>query len=63
VELPGPRWACRSVRILTSLIRTPADLARLIEEFVEDEAADGVLYTEPMFSPVLYAHRFRWPLE
>lgn len=31
-------------RVLTSLIRTPEDLARLIQEFVEDEVADGVLY-------------------
>jgi adenosine deaminase len=49
-------------RDLTSLIRTPDDLDRLIHEFVEDEARNGVLYTEPMFSPVLYADRFAWSL-
>lgn len=67
---PPDLWSFRDLaglvdryRVLTSLIRTPEDLARLIEEFVEDEVTDGVLYTEPMFSPVLYAHRFRWSLE
>lgn len=49
-------------RQITDLIRTPQDLARLIGEFVADEAAQGVLYSEPMVGPQLYADRFRWPL-
>lgn len=36
-------------------IATPDDLRRVCREFVEDEAADGVLYSEPM--AVLH----RWP--
>jgi adenosine deaminase len=50
-------------RKVTDLIRTPDDLARLVDEVVADEAAQGVLYSEPMIGPKLYADRFGWPLD
>src|SRR4051812_47260569 len=40
------------------VIRTPDDLARLCREFVEDEAAQGVAYTEPMMGVGYFARQF-----
>jgi adenosine deaminase len=40
------------------VIRTPDDLARVCREFVEDEAAQGVAYTEPMIGVQFFAQRF-----
>jgi adenosine deaminase len=40
------------------VIRTPDDLARLCREFVEDEAAQGVAYTEPMIGLYYFARQF-----
>ena len=40
------------------VIRTPDDLARLCREFVEDEAAQGVAYTEPMIGVYFFARQF-----
>jgi len=39
---------------LLPVFRRPADLERLIDEMVEDAAAEGVTYVEPSFWP--YAH-------
>ncbi len=36
----------------------PEYLARVCRELVEDEAAEGVVYTEPMISVLLHAGRF-----
>jgi len=51
----GDAWTCGSLGeliqkspIAFGLIRTPDDLARLCREFVEDEATQGVAYTQPM---------------
>src|SRR5215207_7671254 len=40
------------------VLRTPDDLARLCREFVEDEAAQGVAYTEPMIGLYYFARTF-----
>lgn len=40
------------------VIRTPDDLARLCREFVEDEAAQGVAYTEPMMGVGYFSRQF-----
>jgi adenosine deaminase len=40
------------------VLRTPDDLARLCREFVEDEAEQGVAYTEPMIGLYFFARRF-----
>jgi adenosine deaminase len=40
------------------VLRTPDDLARLCREFVEDEAAQGVAYTEPMIGLYFFARAF-----
>ena len=45
-----------------NLIRTPEDLARICREVVEDDAAEGVGYTEPAIGPHFYADRFRTPV-
>ncbi|MEU6191006.1 adenosine deaminase [Nocardia sp. NPDC047038] len=47
-------------RQVTDVIATPDDLQRVIREFVADEAAEGVRYSEPMVGPWLYADRFGW---
>ncbi|WP_433620960.1 adenosine deaminase [Nocardia sp. CA-120079] len=49
-------------RQVTDVIATPEDLGRVICEFVADEAAEGVRYSEPMVGPWLYADRFGWPV-
>src|SRR5215212_6466017 len=40
------------------VIRTPDDLARLCREFVEDEAAQGVAYVEPMMGVGYFSRQF-----
>jgi adenosine deaminase len=40
------------------VVRTPDDLARICREFVEDEAAEGVRYTEPMIGVGYFAKKF-----
>jgi adenosine deaminase len=40
------------------VLRTPDDLARLCREYVEDEAAQGVAYTEPMIGLYYFAEKF-----
>jgi adenosine deaminase len=40
------------------VLQTPDDLARLCREFVEDEAAQGVAYTEPMIGLYYFAQKF-----
>jgi adenosine deaminase len=40
------------------VLRTPDDLARLCREFVEDEAAQGVAYTEPMVGVGYFSQKF-----
>jgi adenosine deaminase len=40
------------------VIRTPDDLARVCREFVEDEATQGVRYTEPMIGMVYFSQAF-----
>jgi adenosine deaminase len=42
----------------TEALARPEDLARVCRELVEDEAKEGVVYTEPMISPHLHAGRF-----
>lgn len=42
----------------TGVLSSPEDLARICRELVEDEARNGVVYTEPMVSPNLHAGRF-----
>lgn len=42
----------------TDVLRSLDDIARVCRELVEDEAEDGVVYTEPMISPYLHAGRF-----
>ncbi len=44
-------------------ITSVADLVRIATEFVEDEAAQGVLYTEPMFGPFWWSRRLGIPSE
>jgi len=44
-------------------IRRPESLARICREVVEDDAAQGVLYTQPMISPTYYAERMGLPLD
>jgi adenosine deaminase len=41
------------------VLRTPDDLARICREFVEDEASQGALYTEPMIGVLYFAEQFR----
>ena len=48
-------------RSAMSVIVTPADLARICRELVEDAAAQGVGYIEPMFTPHVYCQAFEWP--
>jgi adenosine deaminase len=50
-------FVTRSV-LAFQLIRTPDDLARLCREFVEDEATQGVAYTEPMIGVYFFARQF-----
>lgn len=59
-------WTCGSLGelilkspIAFGLIRTPDELARLCREFVEDEATQGVAYTQPMIGLYFFAKRFR----
>jgi adenosine deaminase len=40
------------------VIQTPDDLARLCREFVEDEASQGVMYTQPMIGVYYFAQQF-----
>src|SRR3712207_672950 len=40
------------------VIRTSDDLARVCREFVEDEAAEGVRYTEPMIGVGYFSKKF-----
>jgi adenosine deaminase len=47
----------------TRVIKGHEDLARVCRELVEDEARDGVVYTEPMVIPHLHAGRFGLPPE
>jgi adenosine deaminase len=42
----------------TEVLRGPEDLGRICRELAEDEAEDGVVYTEPMVMPHLHAERF-----
>lgn len=42
----------------SELIRHPDDLARICRELVEDEAAEGARYIEPMYVPDRYASVF-----
>ena len=50
-------FVARSV-LAFQIIRTPDDLARLCREFVEDEATQGVTYTEPMIGVYFFARQF-----
>ena len=43
---------------IVSFITEPDDVARICREIVEDEAAQGVQYTEPMIRPATYCERF-----
>jgi adenosine deaminase len=43
---------------IVSFITEPDDVARICREIVEDEAAQGVRYTEPMILPLTYCERF-----
>ena len=43
---------------MVGLILEPEDVARIAREIVEDEAAQGVGYTEPMINPATYAAQF-----
>jgi adenosine deaminase len=43
---------------MVEFIQEPADLARICREIVEDEAAEGVLYSQPMFAPAFYSAPF-----
>ena len=52
-----------SLDAATRVLTRPTDLARICRELVEDEAADGVVYTEPMISPHHHAERFAWSPE
>ena len=45
---------------LRSLVRTPDDLADLLDALLADEAAQGVRYIEPTFRPQHYAAVFGW---
>src|SRR3712207_5397358 len=40
------------------VIQTPDDLARVCREFVEEEAAQGVSYTEPMIGVGYFSKKF-----
>jgi adenosine deaminase len=52
-----PEFIVRSV-LSFQVIRTTDDLARLCREFVEDEAAQGVAYTEPMMGVGFFSRQF-----
>ncbi len=61
--LPGRRFASfadfgAALSAATEVLRSLDDITRLCRELVEDEAEDGVVYTEPMASPHLHAGRF-----
>jgi adenosine deaminase len=43
---------------MVEFIATPDDLRRICREIVEDNAADGVRYIEPMMLPAFYTGRF-----
>ena len=43
---------------MVSYITQPEDVARICREIVEDDAAQGALYTEPMMAPSFYCERF-----
>lgn len=43
---------------MVEFIREPDDVARICREIVEDEAAQGVAYTQPLFVPSFFAARF-----
>jgi adenosine deaminase len=43
---------------MTSYITTPDDLTRICRELVEDDAAQGAAYTEPIILPSFYEERF-----
>lgn len=43
---------------IVSFITQPEDVARICREIVEDEAKQGVWYTEPMIRPATYCERF-----
>ncbi|MDQ2683729.1 MAG: adenosine deaminase [Chloroflexota bacterium] len=43
---------------MVEFIRTPDDLRRICREIVEDNAADGVRYIEPLMLPAVYTDRF-----
>lgn len=64
VDVAGA-WTCGSLGELIvkapvafGLIRAPDDLVRLCREFVEDEAAQGVRYTETMMGVGFYSRQF-----
>jgi adenosine deaminase len=42
----------------TGVLKSPEDLTRICRELVEDEAGEGVVYTEPMVVPHLHSVRF-----
>lgn len=50
-------FCVRSTTIF-EVIRTPDDLARVCREFVEDEAEQGVRYTEPMLGVGYFSKQF-----
>jgi adenosine deaminase len=44
--------------LVSDLLAQPEDLVRVCRELVEDEAAEGVAYTQPGIAPVVYTPRF-----
>jgi adenosine deaminase len=66
--LPRPRFEGfadfgAALSAATGVLKGPEDLARVCRELMEDEARDGVVYTEPIISPHLHAGRFGLPPE
>ena len=49
-------------RAASGLVRTVADLRRVVREVIEDAAADGAVWVEPHFYPPRYAGKVSEPL-
>jgi adenosine deaminase len=68
VSVPSvPRYTARSFArpcyLATAAIRTPEQLARLVDEIVADQAADGVWWVQITVDPLLYRGRLGSPAD
>jgi adenosine deaminase len=49
--------------LVSELVAEPDDLVRICRDLVEDEAAEGVAYTQPGIAPQVYVPRFGTPAD